>query len=122
MVNRESPLWEHHEDEHGAMDPNFSMKVVETFRKPLQRQTYEGLLIGFSKEGTLMNRRGEWGQNLPPKLEVVDPNMDGQSTAKTQKKRTAKQPKTNEQLEETDQVRKRAKTERQSTHAPNLGC
>ena len=104
------------------MEPNFSMKVVETFRKPLQRQTYEGLLIGSSKEGTLMNRRGEGGQNLPPKLEVVDPNMDGQNTTtSTQRKRTAKQPKTNEQLGENERVRKRAKTERQGAHTPNLG-
>ena len=33
----------------------------------------EGLLIGEAQEGTLMNRRGEWGQNLPPKLEIEDP-------------------------------------------------
>ena len=63
--NRESPLLEHHEDEHGAMEPSFSMKVVGTFRKLLQRQTYEGLLIGSSKEGTLMNRRGNGGKIYP---------------------------------------------------------
>ena len=36
----------------------------------------EGLLIGSAEEGSYMNRRGEWGQNLPPTLEVTDPDED----------------------------------------------
>ena len=68
----ESPLWEHHAECHGDLEPKFSMKVVSKQRKPLQRQTLEGILVSQAEEGTLMNRKGEWGQNLPPKLEIVD--------------------------------------------------
>ena len=75
--NRESPLYEHQEDVHGGEEePNFKLKILGFFKKPLQRQTMEGLLIGGAEEGSYMNRRGEWGQNLPPKLEVTDPDDD----------------------------------------------
>ena len=70
--NKESPLFENMEESHRDMDPEFKLKIVGFYKKPLQRQTMEGLLIGKAKEGTYMNQRGEWGQNFPPKLEVVD--------------------------------------------------
>ena len=31
----------------------------------------EGTLIAENSTGTLMNRKGEWGQNLPPKFGIV---------------------------------------------------
>ena len=44
-------------------------------------------LIG-SFEGNLLNRRGEWGQNLPPKLSIE--GKEGQKTAAGQVKRKVK--------------------------------
>ena len=43
-----------------------------------------------------MNRRGEWGQNLPPKLEVVDPDEDfrPQEEKKTKRKPNSQSPAT----------------------------
>ena len=36
------------------------------------RQCLEGHEIGKLEPGTFMNRKGEWGQNLPPKLTIED--------------------------------------------------
>ena len=44
--NKESPLFEHMEESHRGMDPEFKLKIVGFYKKPLQRQTMEGLLIG----------------------------------------------------------------------------
>ena len=82
----ESPLWEHHQESHPNMDHNFSMKLVAKCKKPLQTQTLEGLLVSQAKEGTLMNRKGEWGQNLPSKFEVVDDAWGDQEKMPKRKK------------------------------------
>ena len=62
---------EQHFEFHRGEEPEYTMKLVEYSVLPLQRQAKEGHLIGNFKGGILMNRKGEWGQNLPPKL-VVD--------------------------------------------------
>ena len=62
---------EHHLECHSSQEPKFRMEVEGYYRRPLYRQTREGQLIADHSEGTLLNRRGEWGQNLPPKLEIV---------------------------------------------------
>merc|ERR1711954_427636 len=69
--SKESPLIEHWEEAHKNQEPRFSMKVEGYYQQPLYRQTREGQLISDYQGGTLLNRRGEWGQNLPPKLEIV---------------------------------------------------
>ena len=69
--NKDSPLTEHNQDCHPGQVPQFKMQVEGFYRRPLYRQTREGQLIADNEEGTLLNRRGEWGQNLPPKLEIV---------------------------------------------------
>ena len=43
------------------------MKLVMRVKRPLDRLVTEGVLISEYREGALMNRRGEWGQHLPPK-------------------------------------------------------
>ena len=66
-IKTESPLIEHHLEKHEKQEPNFRAKVVLSVRKPLERQCREGYLIGNPPDGVnLMNRKGEWGQNLPP--------------------------------------------------------
>ena len=70
----ESPLIEHHIEKHENQEPSFRAKVVLSVQKPLERQCREGYLIGNPPEGvTLMNRKGEWGQNLPPKFTYDQP-------------------------------------------------
>ena len=50
--NRESLLYEKHEDEHGEnLNLMFKMEIVGFYRLPLQRQTLEGLLIGKPQRG-----------------------------------------------------------------------
>ena len=70
----------------------FKMKIVGFYKRPLQRRTIEGLLIGEASEGTLMNRRGEWGQNLPPKLEIEDPELLSAQNGKSAKTPRENQP------------------------------
>ena len=74
--NRESPMVEHGEDCHQGESLLFEMEVLEIHPTPLQRQTREQFLISTAKPGTTINRKGEWGQNLPPKLQVEGEEED----------------------------------------------
>ena len=83
-MNPESPLVEHLLEAHpgvGVEDDedtsaHFQMSIVSTHPKPLQRQCQEAHLIQTFREGQLMNRKGEWGQNLPPKLTLADEDLE----------------------------------------------
>ena len=59
---------EHGEKEHQGMPHHFEMQILEMHPSPLQRQSKEGFVIGNASPGTILNRKGEWGENLPPKL------------------------------------------------------
>ena len=80
----ESPMIEHHEEHHdGKQSPSFKVELVRKCSKPLERQILEGVKIDKFK-GITMNRKGEWGQNLPPKFSI-----EGQGeTQYNQKSRT----------------------------------
>ena len=65
--NMESPLVEHEEGYHGGLQPEFSMEVIGNPKSNLQRQVGEyHQMLKYGEKGILLNRRGEWGQNLPP--------------------------------------------------------
>ena len=50
-------------------------------------------MISDYQGGTLLNRRGEWGQNLPPKLEiVVDDKIQPTKNRKSMPKRKKQMP------------------------------
>ena len=67
--NQESPLVEHNKEAHKGEPSMFKMEVVAYPRSNLQRQALEASMIQSKSAGTkLLNRRGEWGQNLPPQL------------------------------------------------------
>ena len=70
----ESPLVEHHQEMHQDAPIKMKPELVRSQLKPLQRQVLEGQLVANATEDIqLMNRKGEWGQNLPPKLIIDDP-------------------------------------------------
>ena len=69
--NRGSPLTEHHKDFHPRLEPKLKLEVEGYYRQPLYRHTREGQLIADDQEGALLNKKGEWGQNLPPTLDIV---------------------------------------------------
>ena len=47
------------------------MRIVRAHPSPLYRQAHEGCLIANAPhEVELMNGRGDWGQNLPPKIVI----------------------------------------------------
>ena len=63
---------EQHQEYHKEIpETNFKLELLRTFRRPLERQTFEGIKISTS-EAIPINRKGEWGQNLPPKFTCTD--------------------------------------------------
>ena len=89
-LNPESPLVEHSMEAHGDRVPSFQMKVVSYHKTNLMRQATEATRIQIMEGGNLLNRRGEWGQNLPPKLVLEDP-AGGNTTAPQKHKRKVEQ-------------------------------
>ena len=69
-LNPESPLVEHHLEDHQGAQPKFHMKHKSFHNKPLHRQCEEAHLIEMYKGTKITNRKGEWGQNLSPKLVI----------------------------------------------------
>ena len=70
-VDPESPLVEHNLEQHPEQHSTFSMEITEYISRNMTRQTTESVRIQMMGAGIeLLNRRGEWGQNLPPKLSI----------------------------------------------------
>ena len=68
-MDENSPLVEHALEQHQGATPEVMMKIISFEKSNLQRQAgeYQHMQV-YAGKGTLLNRRGEWGQNLPPKL------------------------------------------------------
>ena len=77
---------EHWMDHHQGLEWRFSMEVVQTFETPLQRQATEGYRISNYKGDIVVNRKGEWGCNMPPQLHVEDPSVQSQKPESNQSK------------------------------------
>ena len=50
--------------------PEWRMRVLRTFKRPLQRQVAEGVIIERSKVGFRLNSKGEWHSARMPRLQV----------------------------------------------------
>ena len=68
----ESVLVQHQEECHPNKEPEYAMKMVKTHRRPLYRQIHESILNDRFKGHTILNRKGEWGSNVPAKLGMGD--------------------------------------------------
>ena len=67
----ESPLVEHNLEKHREEPSNFSMEILAVILRNITSQTTESVKIQMmGGECELLNRRGEWCQNLPSKLTV----------------------------------------------------
>ena len=72
-MHKDNPLVTHWREHHGGgEDPSFTMKIVKQHARPLSRQIHEGIQIANFKGQILINRKGEWGCNLPPTLVIED--------------------------------------------------
>ena len=69
--NPESVLIEHEQEAHSGQEAEWSMKAIGLEKRNLHRQAKEGHLIA-NATGNILNRRGEWGQNLPQKIAIDD--------------------------------------------------
>ena len=58
-LDKESPLVEHHVEDHPDQAPWFSMKLKSMHHQPLHRQCEEAHLIENFKGTKIMNRKGE---------------------------------------------------------------
>ena len=93
----ESPLWEHHSEAHQGQEPRFTMEAVSFTNSALIRQSMEARLIVDNGHMNLMNRKGEWGQNLPPKLLMEDERHEGLGQCKSgSMKRSRQEPDSDE--------------------------
>ena len=69
-MSDESPLVEHHTEHHPEKkELRFKLEMMKSFKTPLERQVYEGVRISQSK-AIPINRKGEWGQNVPPRFKI----------------------------------------------------
>ena len=77
--NPNHPVVEHHNDAHPEVQEiEVIFKVIRFHEKPLERQAHEGYLIANSK-GHILISRGDWGQNLAPRLIVEDYRLEQRS-------------------------------------------
>ena len=115
-------LWENHPEASAIEDHQrevhdglpkieIGMKVVAKFFKPLERQTKEGQMVNDFKGHHIFNRKGEWGENVPPKFGLLE---DGALYTTVKRKRANKSTKSNIEVE--NQARKRVKISEESVH------
>ena len=62
------------------------MEAIGFQSSPLWRQATEAIKIQNQQEKNVLNRRGEWGQNLPPKLSL-EPEENGVHKAQERKRK-----------------------------------
>ena len=60
----------HHQAKHNNMQPKFKYKLHKSWRKSLQRQIAESLLIQETPVEHLINSKSEWGNYSIPRLTV----------------------------------------------------
>ena len=87
-LDEESPMVEHFLLEHNSnQEPAFTMQAIGFRSTPLWRQAEEANEITKHSDKHILNRRGEWGQNLPPKL-----SLEATEQVKFQKRKTPPPP------------------------------
>ena len=64
--DKKSVLVEHWKEKHSDQNWDYQHKILKSYNNPLQRQVHEGHLIANFKGDEVLNRKGEWGENLPP--------------------------------------------------------
>ena len=76
-----SPLVKHWKEEHGSQEWAFQMKIMASHKTPLLRQATEGYNISTFKGNLILNSKGEWRGNLPPRMVVESPDRNEQNKA-----------------------------------------
>ena len=93
--NEESPMVEHAREKHPESMDNFRIEAICYPTRTLLRQATEANQIQVHrKKGHIINRRGEWGQNLPPKF-TADPSEIGKDAKTNKKRKTPSNPPSN---------------------------
>ena len=96
-----NPLVKHLAEDHpGESWDSFKMKVTKTHKNPMYRQVTEGQMISKFKGDKVLNQKGEWGQNLPPKFSVESEGHN-QVKTNTRSKTDAVKSKRGQEIQET---------------------
>ena len=108
--NESNAMAKHQKEAHQGMQWDFSMKVLKSHKYPLGRQSWEGRLVEDFKGDLVLNQKGEWGCNLPPKL-VIEGTLEPGQDAKRSRPIEAKDTRSthNEEIEPPPPKRKRGK-------------
>ena len=67
----------HHMEQHPHMEKIFSFRMMRQHKTSLERQIWEALLMETLEADTLMNSKGEWGQNHIPRASYDENNKPG---------------------------------------------
>ena len=106
----ESPMIEHALEDHPNKPRDFKMEVLSFPKTTLMRQATEAWEIRkHGRNSKVINRRGEWGQNLPPRLTVED--SDSQSTKRKARPQPPNPTGSTDRASEDSQSRKRSRRE-----------
>ena len=83
-MDQKHPMVEHHLEEHRGQQVSCRFKVIKYHDRPLQRQAHEGFLIANFKGHKILNGRGDWGQNLPPRIMMEQDFYESKRQAEAQ--------------------------------------
>ena len=92
------------------------MKVVSKEPRPLDRLTLEGTMISEHRSGLLLNRKGEWGQNLPLQFGILGTEEEEGSRLRPKRVRKKKRSRQEDEVEKTP-----SKRDRRDQDPPDLG-
>ena len=85
------PLTKHWQEMHqeDETEPEFSMNIVRTFKKALERQIAEAVMIGNNEFDYILNSKSEWNSQAIPRLvtEIRDKTAGEDHQGKQQKRR-----------------------------------
>ena len=87
-MDQKHPMVEHHMEEHRGQQVSCRFKVIKYHDRPLQRQAHEGFLIANFKGHKILNGRGDWGQNLPPRIMMEQDFYESKRQAEAQSMET----------------------------------
>ena len=73
-----NPLVKHLVEDHPGQEwDSYKMKVTKVHKNAMYRQVSEGQFISNFGGHKVLNQKGEWGQNLPPRTVVEDGRQEG---------------------------------------------
>ena len=120
------PIVKHMIEHHGGMEktkPEWRMRVLRVFKKPLQRQVAEGCLIEKSNIEMKLNSKSEWHSARLPRLQVeVGSKVDQEEYRGTRQPKRYLEPTSGAPVSTKRQGDRRQKEENEDWNCQEQGC